>query len=387
MENTSSVLHLQNITCGNSSLQTDGTTCKGHDLPPSRYIELVFGLFTLVGSGLILRAIHHFKVLHTSTNWYIASLCVSNSLSATAQIVRLGLEKRNTMTLWSCIILKCMLTSTRFVQTTSMLLLSWDRWLAVKDPDATRTSFLQKYVSSVISAKWSISILFPSAWGLVSMLQPNYHLKNCDVIDDRIPRVPLILGIAFLAAETMVMAYFTIQMLRGLKRGMAQIDDIQTGVVATITNDCQRLQRERRRVNRIRHTRLSITLSTVMLLYLLTWPFFLLMSTVSLLCSGGCVSLEVIQHWSSSATVLNCVTSVILYSYKLKYFRSSVGAIICCAPARVGVDPPGIDGISLRETRHESNEENLESNSMGRSTADVADSQQLGPWVSMSSIL
>ena len=346
MDYLSSTPDLLHTTAGNISVTTDGTPSSGgHTMTLSRYIELIFGLFTIFGSGLILRAIHHFKVLHTSTNWYFASLAVANSVLAAMTIFRVALEQGFTITLRTCFLLKYGFFSSRLVQITAMLLLSWFSLLAIRDPDATHSSFLHNHASLVIIVKWSTCFVLPFMWAMFRMTQPNQLVDNCEV--NPTLRLLYILSAAIVLLESLMMVYFTAKMLYLLKRRMTEIKGFQSDVVATTMTDAYR---KRKRAYFKRHKRLALTVIIVLLLYLLTWPLYLLLTIIYKSCSGGCVSTLVIKHCFSISTILNSVTNVIVYSYKLKHFRSPVRAILCCISTTVGTEHAGNNEVSLEET-------------------------------------
>ena len=350
MDYVSSTPDLLHTTAGNISVTTDGTPSSGgHTMTLSRYIELIFGLFTIFGSGLILGAIQHLKVLHTSTNWYIASLAVANSVLAAMTIFRVALEQGFTITLRTCFLLKYAFFSSRLVQITAMLLLSWFSLLAIRDPDATHSSFLHNHASLVIIVKWSTCFVLPFMWAIIRMTQPDRLVENCEINPTRIV---YLLSAAIVLLESLMMVYLTVKMLYLLERRMTEIKDFQFDVLAsTVTNE----YKKSRRAYFKRHKRLALTVIIVLLLYLLTWPLYLLLTIIHKSCSGGCVSRLVIEHCFSISTILNSVTNVIVYSYKLKHFRSPVCAFSCCISTTVGTEHAGNNTLSLEKTHKDEN--------------------------------
>lgn len=287
-------------------------------------LHAISGLSSVGGNLLVLIAIFQTQSLHTTSNYFIASLAVAD-LSVGLIISPLWVTK-SVLNIWEnnhflTVFTEFMSMQTLFTTTYSLAFVSYDRYLAVTSVFRYLNLMTTKRCVISITLVWVVSFGFSAVrFAVTNPLMLPYLWTVVAVICYTIPFT--------------VIAYSYYFIFREAKRQRRQIEAVENSI------NCRRQTSETIR-NASKNRKAAYTIGIVIGLYLLFAFPSMVITAIQLLTGDNCLKLRIIRAWFWGALIsfASSACNPWVYAARLTEYRLAFKSIFnCICPFKLSID-------------------------------------------------
>lgn len=286
----------------NSSKAGEERNCEG-SLDAASSISLTVlnslsGLASVGGNLLVLLAIYKLPRLHTTSNYFIASLAMADFI--VGLVINPIWAVKSALNIWEnqapiTLAAECLSIHTIAATTFSLCAVSIDRYLAVV------SVFRYSFLLTVQRCRLVISLIWLSA-----ILAPLPRLFLNDPLD--LPKLWIAGSVLIFMIPLNVIAFCYFHIFRAARSQARKIR------VASVENDTER----KAVAKRLKERKAAITIAIIVGLFILFWSPGMILSSVQMLFADDCLKIELIRWWFWSALLAFANSAVNPWVYAIR---------------------------------------------------------------------
>lgn len=263
------------------------------------------GLASVGGNIPVLLAIYKFPRLHTTSNYFIASL--ANADFVVGLVINPIWAIKSALNIWEnqapiTIAAECLSIHTIAATTFSLCAVSIDRYLAVV------SVFRYSFLLTVQRCRVAIFLTWLSA---ILMPVPRLFLK--DPLD--LPKLWIAGSVLIFIIPLSIIAFCYFHIFRAARSQARKIR------VTSVQNETERKEA----ANHLKERKAALTIAIIIGLFILFWSPGMILSTVQMLIADDCLKIELIRWWSWSALLAftNSAVNPWVYAIRAGEFRGA----------------------------------------------------------------
>lgn len=305
--------------------------------------EVIIGLLSCAGNGLVLLAIFKNRRLQTVTNCFIASLALADFLvgivvAPLAALSYLGLPHH----FLGCVFTNSIVVALTQVSIFNLLAVAFERYFAIKYPFAYTKHLDNKRALLVNAGVWLIGVIFGLipvfGWNLKEFHNENWTCNFVTVIDMRYTVYFHFFGCIVVPLIITSGIYFYIFLI--VRKQMVQIAALT--VSSPRPGNSSSISRLRKEIQAAK------SLALVIILFAISWIPIHTLNTITLTCSDCIYPIELLLV-TIVLSHANSAVNPFLYAYGNSMFKRAFKKMIC---NKVDNDTFVTEAVSSQQARH-----------------------------------